>query len=143
MKIYLASSWRNPSQPAAVQFLRGAGHEVYDFRNPPSGSNGFHWTEIDPDWQRWTPGEYLEALKHPIAEEGFASDFDAMAWADACVLIGPAGISAHLELGWCAGAGKHTAILFAGGEPELMVKMAGGLFTELHKMSDWLDGLAA
>ncbi len=27
-RIYLASSWRNPMQPVAVQMLRGAGHEV-------------------------------------------------------------------------------------------------------------------
>ena len=33
-KIYLASSWRNERQPQAVQILRDAGHEVYDFRNP-------------------------------------------------------------------------------------------------------------
>lgn len=31
MKIYVASSWRNPSQQTVVQALRGAGHDVYDF----------------------------------------------------------------------------------------------------------------
>ena len=36
-KIYVASSWRNPHQPAIVEELRVAGHEVYDFRNPPGG----------------------------------------------------------------------------------------------------------
>ena len=35
--IYVASSWRNGYYPEVVAKLREAGHEVYDFRNPPSG----------------------------------------------------------------------------------------------------------
>lgn len=33
-RIYVASSWRCVEQPRIVALLRGAGHEVYDFRNP-------------------------------------------------------------------------------------------------------------
>ena len=36
-RIYLASSWRNPAQPAFVKHLREAGHEVYDFRTTGHG----------------------------------------------------------------------------------------------------------
>ena len=36
-KIYVASSWRNEYYPEVVAKLREAGHDVYDFRNPPSG----------------------------------------------------------------------------------------------------------
>ena len=68
-------------------------------------------SEIDPEWLAWTPAQYLEALSNPVANRGFKNDFDAMKWADACVLVLPCGRSAHLELGWCAGAGKFTAIL--------------------------------
>ena len=39
-KIYVASSWRNEYYPEVVRQLREAGHEVYDFRNPPSASSG-------------------------------------------------------------------------------------------------------
>lgn len=35
MKIYVASSWRNTYYPSVVSALRDAGHDVYDFRNPP------------------------------------------------------------------------------------------------------------
>ena len=41
-KIYVASSWRNQHYPEVVRRLREAGHEVYDFRNPPHGGAGFH-----------------------------------------------------------------------------------------------------
>ena len=39
-KIYVASSWRNEYYPEVVEKLREAGHEVYDFRNPPSNATG-------------------------------------------------------------------------------------------------------
>ncbi len=124
MKIYVASSWRNPLQPHIVQLLRGDGHQVYDFRNPAPGNHGFDWKEIDAGWQSWTPSQYREALMDPVAVEGYAQDFKAMEWAEAFVLVQPCGRSAHLELGWACGQGKVTAVLLADGEPELMIKMA-------------------
>ena len=50
-KIYVASSWRNIFQPSIVLCLKKMGHEVYDFRNPKDGDKGFHWSEIDSDWE--------------------------------------------------------------------------------------------
>ena len=112
MKIYVASSWRNPWQPGVVELLRGLKHEVYDFRAPAPGVSGFGWSQIDDWWKGWTPSQYRAALDHPMARRGFANDFDAMKWADAIVLVLPCGSSAHLELGWGCGAGKKTAVLF-------------------------------
>ena len=62
-RIYLASSWRNMQQPALVAWLRDIGHEVYDFRNPGPGDNGFSWKSIDPNWERWTGPEYLRRAR--------------------------------------------------------------------------------
>lgn len=116
MKIYVASSWRNPWQPGVVLILRASGHDVYDFREPEPGVRGFAWSDIDPHWQSWRPEPYRHA-QHPIAEDGFRRDMDALRACDACVLVLPCGNSAHLELGWAAGAGKRTAVLFPRGVP--------------------------
>jgi hypothetical protein len=126
-KIYLASSWRNANQPFAVEILRSHGHEVYDFRNPPGGiTNGFRWSELDPNWEGWTSYQYREHLKHPLAQRGFNSDFDGMKWADVGILFLPCGRSAHLEIGWMAGAGKRTIVWTRNGEePELMALLCG------------------
>jgi hypothetical protein len=142
MNIYLASSWRNTHQPSVVRALRDDGNAVYDFRNPPSGSGGFHWSDIDPGWQDWTPQQYAKALEHPLAKDGLASDMGALRWCDVCVMIQPCGRSAALELGWACGAGKKTAVLLVSGEPELMVAMVDMVACSLDELRNWLMGLA-
>ena len=133
--VYVASSWRNAHQQYVVAQLRASGLEVYDFRNPVSH---FKWSNIDPDWQNWDVTAYRAGLEHPLAEEGFRNDRDAVASCTCCVLILPCGRSAHLELGWAIGQGKPGAIYFPHGEmvePELMYK-----FAEIYET---LDGVFA
>lgn len=133
-RVYVASSWRNELQRDVVRTLRMHGHEVYDFKNPKPGDNGFHWSAIDPNWKDWKPHEYRSALRHPIAEQGFASDWNAMVWADCCVLVLPCGRSAHIEAGYFVGAGKQLIVLLAPGEPELMYKMTTHLCLSMDEM---------
>lgn len=123
-RIYVASSWRNEYQPWIVGLLRQMGHSVYDFRNPPH-STGFSWPEVGLELP-CSAEDYRNALlTHPRAAQGFNADFAAMRWADTCLLVLPCGRSAHLELGWMAGAGKRTIILTQDGEePELMALLA-------------------
>ena len=124
MKIYVASSWRNAHQPLVVESIAEWGFEVYDFRNPPHGKGGFAWSQIDPDWQRWTPSQWRDALDHELARDGYASDLGGMEWADACVLVLPSGRSSHLEAGWMAGRGKPVCVFAPEPvEPDLMVKL--------------------
>lgn len=136
--VYVASSWRNLYQPAIIAMLKAAKIDHYDFRNPPDGT-GFQWHTIDPNWQNWATGQYIKALDHPLAQKGFASDFEAMQRADTFILVLPAGRSAHLELGWAVGAGKRTAILTGDGEePELMAKMADLITANTLELLEWL-----
>ena len=134
-KVYFASSWRNQYFPEVVKRLREAGHEVYDFRNPPHGGAGFHWTDIDPDAPAWTYAQYAEGLHHPLAERQFQADIDALTWADTCVLVLPCGRSAHTEAGWMAGAGKRViAYIPEMVEPELMYKRFAGVAGSLEEL---------
>ena len=109
-KIYVASSWRNEFYPEVVEALRADGHEVYDFRNPPSGDAGFKWSTISEDYMDWSPQEYREQLNHPKAIRQFANDIEAMEACDTCVLVLPCGRSAHTEAGWFAGRGKQVVV---------------------------------
>jgi hypothetical protein len=137
--IYVAASWRTARQPEIVAHLRAEGFDVYDFRNPEPGNEGFAWREIDPDWQRWSPTEFVAAMGHPVAEAGFACDMNALKRATHVVLLQPSGRSAALEMGYACGAGKHTAVLLAEGqEPELMLKMADLLTPSVEAVVGWL-----
>jgi hypothetical protein len=139
MKIYVASSWRNLLQPAIVSLLRSCGHEVYDFRNPAPGNNGFAWAAIDPDWQKWTPKQYRTALEHPIAAQGFEFDINALRACDACVLVLPSGRSASWEFGWALGNGKNGAVvMFEACEPELMY-LGNPILTSPDELFDWAE----
>ena len=145
MKLYVASSWRNKWQPAVVTLLRQNGHEVYDFREPVPGDHGFAWSDMDPEWQSWTPVKYVEALAHPLACDGFRKDWAGMMWAEACVLVLPCGRSAHLEAGCFVGARKPLVIFypnFERCEPELMYKMATWVVTTDHDLVDYLKAVA-
>lgn len=125
MRIYVASSWRNLLQPAIVLALRRCGHEVYDFKNPAPGNKGFAWSDIDPNWQAWTPAEYRSALQHPIAKAGYDLDIGALKACDACVLVLPSGRSASWEFGYAMGQAKRGAVVQLDAvEPELMYREA-------------------
>ena len=129
-KIYLASSWRNPHYESVLAMLQGADHEVFDFKHPNPDSNGFHWSEIDPDYQGWTWEQYQTALVSTIpAGTGYLNNYSAMQWADVGILLLPSGRSAHLEAGYFKGAGKPLYIILAGEVvPELMYRLADELF---------------
>ena len=138
MRIYVASSWRNEFQPLVCAELREDGHDVYDFRHPEPGNDGFSWRSIHPDWQNWTVPHYLSALRHPIAENGFGLDMTALRAADVCVMVMPCGMSASLETGYAVGAGKPTAVYVPGmREPDLMVKMANFVTDDLVALCNW------
>ena len=138
MKIYVASSWRNVIQPHVVYALRDAGFEVYDFKHPREGEDGFSWKEVsEKPADQWQNADYLKALDHPVARSGFLSDFDAMKRADCCVLVLPCNRSAHLEAGWFSGCGKPLHILLeAKNEPELMYLMATSISTSLPELME-------
>jgi hypothetical protein len=166
MKIYVASSWRNPWQPGVVRALRSERYEVYDFKNPTPGEHGFGWSEIDKGWRDWSPEAYRKALEDPIAEHGFKRDYDAMRWADACLLVLPCGRSAHLEAGWFMGHATKACVVLLdprdvteahlteaeqveqwgrsiGFEPELMYKLTAHVTVNMNEALDALALLRA
>lgn len=140
-KIYAASSWRNPHYYEVVFAIANAGHEVYNFRR----RRGFHWHEIDKEWERWTPTVYKWHLFHSsVIRNGFNVDLNGMQWADTCVLILPCGKSAHLEAGWFIGQNKPVFVYLHpdGFEPELMYRLIGSenaLATTLDELVSILE----
>lgn len=132
-RIYLASSWRCPTQPDVLAALGAEGHEVYDFRNPAPGNTGFSWRQAG---DVSAPGPFLQTLKSDVAAHGFRLDKAAMDWADTCVLLLPCGRSAHLEAGYMAGEGKDVFVLLSEDkfEPELMYLLCTAITDSLDEL---------
>lgn len=128
-------------QHSVLMLLRKAGYEVYDFRNPSPENFGFQWTEIAPNWEQWSVKQFREGLTHPIAEKGYAYDYNAMQWADVCVLLLPCGRSAHLEAGYFAGhpEKKLIILMLEPAIPELMYKMADVIAASTDEMLQGLE----
>ena len=106
--IYLIGSLRNPQIPELGIFLREAGFEVFDdwFAAGPIA---------DDSWQEYEKNKgthYKEALKGHAARHVFEFDHYHLNRVDIGVLVLPAGKSGHLELGYLAGQGKPTYVLF-------------------------------
>lgn len=139
--VYLASSWRNDFHPAVLKHLRAHLLRVYDFRHPNDDDNGFHWSEIDPQWQQWDLDEYIEALEHPIADRGYHLDYNAMRKSACCVLLLPSGSSSHLEAGYFWGAGRPLIICSTqriGLEPELMYRCAELITNDVDEIATYI-----
>ena len=138
-KIYVASSWRNEDQQSVVTALKDVGHEVYDFKHPSVGDDGFHWSQIDSEWKSWTSKKLQLNLDHPIASNGFDSDFKSMEWADTCIYVLPCGRSASLEAGWFIGRGILSICLLDDGEPDLMYKLFDYVCIDMREVMNALE----
>lgn len=138
MKIYVASSWRNTHYDGVVRHLTSHGLKVWNWRNPPTGGNGFRWQDTGVgEVLHYQHGDKIDTpawrnlLHSSVAQQGFASDLAGMNWCDVGVLLHPAGRSAHLEAGWLAGRGKVVHVLAPEKtEPDLMVLALNGEICE-------------
>ena len=76
MKIYVCSSWRNEHFASLLRDLRDAGHQVWDWRNPPTGGTGFRWQDTGCTGYQHGDRIAVDALRdmlaHPVAQAGFA-----------------------------------------------------------------------
>lgn len=137
MKLYLASSWKNPLYESTAEFLKLFGHEIMDWQK-----GGFSWkqvSEIPPE--KWKAEYYRDYILHtPRAKDGFWKDVSLMDSADACVLLLPAGRSAHIEAGVFVGKDKPLFIYmphFDG--PDLMYKFAQRICFQLEELQESLQ----
>ena len=140
MKIYIASSWKNPRHKVIVRVLRERGAWIYDYRET---NFLFQWDDLDPNYSKWLPAEYLSALNTQKATNAFWRDMSALAAADAVVGLDPLGVSSALELGWAVGHGKPAVLLVEDTvKPELMSKIIPFRVCNLEELIITLENIA-
>ena len=107
MKIYLASSWKNVDLVMAwKKELEKYNHKVDAFCSDLSGRFVFHFSEIG----NLSELDAINFLEDERSQKAFLEDKKWLDWADCCLLILPAGNSAHLEAGYAKGKGKKLII---------------------------------
>lgn len=137
MNIYLTGSLENPKVPAVAAELRRDEHEVFDdwFASGP---------DADKRWREYEEGRgrsYEIALVGKAATNVFQFDKYNLDWADAIVMMLPAGKSAHMELGYGIGSGKISAILLDDSVPpkwDVMYRFAGVVTSDILLLRHWL-----
>jgi len=107
LKVYVIGSLRNPRIPEVAKQLREHGLEVFDdwYAAGP---------EADDAWRQYEKDRghtYAQALQGHAARHVFEFDKKHLDSCDAAIMVGPAGRSAHLELGYILGQGKPGFIL--------------------------------
>lgn len=139
MKIYLIGSLRNEAIPEIGKTIRASGHDVFDDWYGAGKEADDYWKAYEGIRGRG----YRDALRGKAATHVFNFDKSNLDWADAAVLVLPAGKSGHIELGYMAGQGKQTFILFPE-EPaqdrwDLMYKFANDVFFEIADLTQELQ----
>ena len=143
-RIYVASSWKNTAQPGLVEELRRRGHLVYDFQHPNGRDDENVWLSVSDRLgygralalDSLTPAEFRQMLTDSEAVARFNEHFAAMRDADTCVLLLPAGRSAHVEAGYMNGLGKRVFVMDCSREatPELMYLMFDDYFHDFEEL---------
>lgn len=140
MRVYIIGSLRNPKIPELGNALRADGMYAFD-----DWYGAGH--EADDQWllyERTRGRSYEEALYGEAANHIFTFDKRHLDDSDAGVLVMPAGKSGHLELGYLAGKGAETYVLFDG-EPErwdVMYQFANKVFFNQDELVSHLKGRA-
>ena len=124
--IYLIGSLKNPAVPEFGVWLRSQGFNVFDDWFAPG-------PEADAFWRKFEVlrgHTYIKALQCEAAENALQYDKRHLDQCDGAVLLGPAGKSGHMELGYVRGKGLPAWALLPS-EPadwDLMYKLMSGLF---------------
>lgn len=109
-KVYVIGSLRNQKIPQVGNILRAEGFDAFD----DWFGGGY---EADDKWRDYEEARgrgYDEALYGEAARNVFDFDKRHLDECDVGVLVMPSGKSAHLEVGYLAGQGKRTYVLFDG-----------------------------
>lgn len=139
-KVYIIGSLRNPAIPAVAKHLRDAlpGVEVFDDWYAAGPEADDHWKAYELARGR----TYIEALAGHAARNVFAFDKRNLEDATDVVLVLPAGKSGHLELGYCAGKGKHTFVLLDDPDRwDVMYQFATAVVSDVDDLVDKINAV--
>lgn len=138
-KIYIASSWKNAEMAYTLAcHLRELKYEVDVFVDSQSGRYVFSFDEVGNRDEL----NAVSMLQSPKAQRAFREDKKWLDWSDCCILLLPAGNSAHLEAGYIKGQKKkliiYAPLRFPKGKWDVMYGFADLMTEEIDEIESFL-----
>jgi hypothetical protein len=134
---FIAGRWRNHlAIREIVEKLRATGKTAYCFIENEYEGDGIHFkNDVNADVEKMMQTtEQLENWKtNKTFNEIFEADMDALKGSQALVLVFPAGLSAHMELGAAYGMGKKCYGIGKVGKNETLYKMFDDLYENVDQ----------
>ena len=129
---FIAGRWRNHQVIREVaEKIRSTGSSVYCFLENEYDGDGVKF-DNDSNADAETMMRSIETLKNwqenPTFNKIFETDMSALKDSDKLVLIFPAGLSAHMELGAAYGLGKKCYGIGEPEKPETLYKMFNKIY---------------
>lgn len=136
---FVAGRWRNHTNIAkVVDALRGHDKTVYCFiENDYKGEE----VVLTPDDSIEDSMQKLESLSlgHPLIRRIFETDIEAQKASDVFLLVFPAGLAAHMEIGVSYGLGKPCYAIGQPDKTETLYRMFDRIFSDIDEFTAWLN----
>lgn len=146
MKVYVATSWKNPSYVVVCAALRAKDFHVIDWASAPEALREFR--RLDRDYRNacatrddclCRPDLACEMLAEERSAAAYKAERDMLLDAEALVLLTPCGRDAHFKAGFAVAMGTPAAVLMTPGvEPELMTAGMKAC-ADLDALLAWLE----
>jgi len=127
--------WRNRDQVNAVkQALRDAGKYVYCFTDNAYDGDGIKFEtrdDADVEAMMTTTEKLTDWQTNPTFRKIFETDMQGLKESEALILVFPAGLSAHMELGVAYGMGKKCYGIGKPDKPETLYLMFDAIYPDI------------
>ena len=144
---FVAGRWRNHlAIREVVEKLRTAGKTVYCFVENEYDANGIKFEnnpEADAEAMIATTERREDWQTNPTFREVFETDMQAERDAAAFILVLPAGLSAHMELGIAYGLGKPCYAIGEIEKAETLYLMLSELYPDVESLIEAQVGVSA
>jgi hypothetical protein len=107
-RVYIAGQKGSRIKTKLREALKNAGHIVYD---PYIEGKRKDWNSYDPDWEKWTAEQIIDAARDSRTIEAALADEEALVDSDAIVVTIPADDTCLGVLGYGRAKGKLTIVL--------------------------------
>lgn len=134
---FLAGRWRNHKAIRQIaEKLRKAGKTVYCFAENEYDSDGITFKNdplADGEAMISTTEKLEDWQTNPTFQKIFKTDMEALRDSGSLILVLPAGLAAHMELGVAYGMGKKCYSIGKFEKPETLYLMIDGMYTTVEE----------